>query len=750
MSEPCKRAKRGFSSRSLRRKAWDELDDGIVSQTGATDAGWGDDSSSEEETPTIKNVSLDFNFAEDGVLDAHVSVSCSVDRDSELGADSVQNDGEVDDIEWFDALDYGNFFDCEICVGCKCTDCGSCIHDEGGACVHCDRCVCDSDFYDIDEEDGHEADSGSEDDYVEPVDVNMAILNDFVELVINQKLNHQQISALLVYFRKWKFGLFPKCAKTLLKTPSNISFREVKPGYYWHRGVQKDLERFVLETNCEEVHITFGIDGLPLAKSSGSCFWPILCYFNDSSSVVVVGVYYGTAKPDDSNDFMKDFFDELKVLCQSGVNHDGRVVPVYLSCVICDAPAKSFLLYCKGHNAYQGCTRCVQRGKMIGRRMTYPSDSAPLRTDESFANQEQRDFHTGRTKLLDIQSFGPVSSVVLDYQHLVLLGTMRKVMYLWLAGPLKVRLSARLIENISNDLVSLAAWTPCEFGRRPRSLKYLKRFKATEYRLILLYIGALVFKTFLRHELYQHFLVLHTAMYILAHPKLSQSYSGYARDLLKFWVARFKKLYGYEYVSHNVHGLIHIADDVERRGNLDRFSAFKFENFLQTFKRMIRKGEKPLEQFVRRFTEAENVDALRSKPNLKQDQSKPQFSRSHSDGPLKHDAIGPQYSMCKLPTGVTINTHSDANNCCTLVDNSVIVVKNFAYSTQFGCMAVIGKKFQKWENLYEYPCESSLLGIKYVHRLGRHLEMWPVSSIGSKCFRMPHKDGFVVVPLLHS
>ncbi|CAI6365764.1 unnamed protein product [Macrosiphum euphorbiae] len=40
-----------------------------------------------------------------------------------------------------------------------------------------------------------------------------------------------------------------------------------------------------------------------------------------------------------------------------------------------------------------------------------------------------------------------------------------------------------------------------------------------------------------------------------------------------------------EYVTYNVHGLIHIPNFVKIHGPLDKFSAFKFENFLQIIKK---------------------------------------------------------------------------------------------------------------------------------------------------------------------
>lgn len=79
-------------------------------------------------------------------------------------------------------------------------------------------------------------------------------------------------------------------------------------------------------------------------------------------------------------------------------------------------------------------------------------------------------------------------------------------------------------------------------------------------------------------------------------------------------------MYG-ENVSHNVHNLIHICDDVEYYGLLDTFRAFPFTNHMQYFKKFVRIGAKPLEQIVKRISEQEiatqfNLNELGSFPKL--------------------------------------------------------------------------------------------------------------------------------------
>lgn len=56
-------------------------------------------------------------------------------------------------------------------------------------------------------------------------------------------------------------------------------------------------------------------------------------------------------------------------------------------------------------------------------------------------------------------------------------------------------------------------------------------------------------------------------------------------------------------ISHNVHIILHLADDVKKYGPLNNFSAFPFESFMQPLKKKIKSGVKPLQQLIRRYAE---------------------------------------------------------------------------------------------------------------------------------------------------
>lgn len=92
-----------------------------------------------------------------------------------------------------------------------------------------------------------------------------------------------------------------------------------------------------------------------------------------------------------------------------------------------------------------------------------------LKTDEGFLSNDYEEVDTGnKTILKSIPNFGCISSVPLDYMHLILLGVMKKLIRLWLTGPLPTRLTTSNIKKISKKLSTLRYSNPSEFLRKPK------------------------------------------------------------------------------------------------------------------------------------------------------------------------------------------------------------------------------------------------------------------------------------------
>ncbi|XP_067208335.1 uncharacterized protein [Linepithema humile] len=477
--------------------------------------------------------------------------------------------------------------------------------------------------------------------------------------------------------------------------------------------------------------------------------WPILCSDSESRDVHMIGVYYGEGKPDNSNSFLEMYTDEAVNLVTNGIEYNGIQYEVRIHALICDVPAKAFILNVKYHSGYNSCTKCDIVGTRIEGVTCFPSErSTNLRTDDSFKNfmySGKGNYQVDETILNRIPFLGLVSNVPLDYMHMVCLGVMRKLLLLWLHGPLGIKLSVNQSNIISDALIEFRKSVPSDFARLPRSLKFLKLWKAIEFRQFLLYTGPVVLKDVLREDTYANFLTLHVAITILVSPIYSQNsqYVDYAEQLLNHVVASFEIIYGRRCVSHNVHNLTHLAQDVRKYGALDNFSAFRFENYILCIKSMIRKSEKPLQQISRRLIEYQNALQTRSSNNGST------LQKIHIDGPITNDTqIDTQYKILHKDK-LFFNCNNNGRDNCLMLSNGILVeALNFAMSgdTTF----VIGKRLISTDDLFYEPCTFSTFSIHIVKK-NNDVKAWKCDAITAKLCRIPYNDNtFCIFPVCHT
>lgn len=156
-------------------------------------------------------------------------------------------------------------------------------------------------------------------------------------------------------------------------------------------------------------------------------------------------------------------------------------------------------------------------------------------------------------------------------------------------------------------------------------------------------------------------------------------------------------------VSHNLHYLLHICDDVEKFGTLQEFSAFPFKNYLQSILKMIRKNNKELQQIVCRFSKRNYC----MNSNIRVRRNKSQFLNSHFNGPLINYHNCNQFG--KVVFKQFILKINEPDNCCSLKNGNVIVIRNFVINNKG--FFIIGNKYKTLTDFYTMPCESSKLGI---------------------------------------
>ena len=65
-------------------------------------------------------------------------------------------------------------------------------------------------------------------------------------------------------------------------------------------------------------------------------------------------------------------------------------------------------------------------------------------------------------------------------------------------------------------------------------------------------------------------------------------------------------------------------------------------------------------------------------------------------------------------------------------------------------MSVVYQRFCNRCNFFEYPVQSHFLGIYKVWNLGSEFRIGSIENITTKNVILPYKEGFVVIPALHT
>lgn len=563
-------------------------------------------------------------------------------------------------------------------------------------------------------------------------------------------LSHNAFNELLNVLHTYSdFEGIPKDCRTLLKFDKSLKnkIEILPPGQYYHFGLKQGIietlkrEKCTVQDNMEDnmLKVSVNIDGLPLTKSSSSQFWPILAFIENFrlSDPFPIGVYHGSAKPDSANEFLNALINEFKELKKTGLDIDSSHFTVEISSILCDAPAKSFVLNVKSHNSYSGCTKCNVVGEYTQHRMAYLNSEATLRCHEEFINMSDDEYHKGPTVLTEL-NIDLVDNVPLDYMHLVCLGVTKRLLTFWVSGRQGIRLFKEDIISINNRLEQLRTCSVKEFVRLPRSLKELDRWKATEFRQFLLYYGPEVLKNYLKEPMWSHFLSLHISIRILASADLSgqSHFLMYADKLLQYFVNKFGEIYGREYVGHNVHNLLHLVKDVRRFGPLDSFSCFRFENYMSQIKKTLKTSNHPLEQYINRHYEHITHCSLQHK----KDNS---FSLVNTIGFKKVDLEN--VTLFKELKGPNFHFSIAQPNCFAfLKSNLAIQFLNFFNKQDkifFEC-----KVFKPLKSFYKIPCDSLKINSGLVVGFTESVCTYMVDDILCKSIKI----GDLLLPLLHS
>lgn len=185
-------------------------------------------------------------------------------------------------------------------------------------------------------------------------------------------------------------------------------------------------------------------------------------------------------------------------------------------------------------NGYFSCDKCTKEGEFRD-RMVFLSESAPLRTDDSLKNRTNEEHHIGISPFESLP-INMIKQFPLDSLHVVYLGVMKTLLISWSNNSRRPRFNSQAIKKLSDLIIIAAQWVPKDFNRKSRGLQELCRWKATEFRLFLLYLGPIILQHFLPKKYLMHFNSLNCAMRILCDPRDCYKNNAYAKELLIYFV----------------------------------------------------------------------------------------------------------------------------------------------------------------------------------------------------------------------
>lgn len=540
-----------------------------------------------------------------------------------------------------------------------------------------------------------------------------SIANKLGNWMISSHISQENMKNLLALLKSYIPDL-PKDPRTLIKIDISQSYQIAEGCEYVFLGIRRNLEAIaeagVLDINYR---IYVNIDGLPLFRSSLNGFWPILGKTLHSNPFLIA-VTYGKNKPPVS--FLDDTINELNTLINDPFVCNGKV---YNLCpkniiIICDSPAKSFVRQTKSHGGFFPCDVCTIEGSHDGTRMCYKELNSRKRQHSLFHSEDSayKEHKVGDSPFLRIEGLDFTTQFPRDPMHLLYLGIMKKLINIWVkdrsASNKKAKLSGLQLRNLSDKLDLMQGFIPTIFSRRPRPLKELDRWKASEFRQFLLYTGPILLKDLVNGEVYQHFLLLHCAIRILCATSDANA-TKTADSLLQQFVVDSIPLYGEKFSVFNVHNLLHLSTDCNRFGHLETFSAFPFENFLFKLKNCVHNAKAPIKQIQRFANKLSPLPAVKEK------------------NPYK------------------INYKPRIQNSIYSSNGKPIKVKQI--SVIDGLLVARGQLFELQNDLFNDPIASSTIGLG-VFRLSDQEHNFTVDDSDIKFISVPFKQNYVIVQLL--
>lgn len=357
---------------------------------------------------------------------------------------------------------------------------------------------------------------------------------------------------------------------------------------------------------------TINADGAQVHNSQKNSVWPVQLYSNflppnlrfKSENIIVTTLYYGREKPEIakllyhlSNEINQLATEKISFYRSTNIYH---CKPVIINCSA-DLPARSMLSGLKLFNGAYSCILCLHPGLSItdhfnSKYIRYVNvhPTPPLRTHQSIIKAIEKLSLSRSSKIKSVDGFMTMPPMLLfnefdlsksfavDYMHNVLLGIMKLLLDMWFGShrlckqsPYFKPMTLSQRQKLDERILDLKPYE--RISRKPTSILDRAFYKATEYKMLLLFYLPVALEGLLDKKQLEHFKLLSASIYILLQHVISTEELHAAHEMLIKFCDDFETIYGPEAVTMNVHLLRHHKDNVLNHGPLWATSMFGFE-----------------------------------------------------------------------------------------------------------------------------------------------------------------------------
>lgn len=319
-------------------------------------------------------------------------------------------------------------------------------------------------------------------------------------------------------------------------------------------------------------------------------------------NVIISGIIPGPKEPKlTMNSFIAPLVQELDDAFKGWViptNHSVLktvCIRLCIGCIVSDVPATRKICGFLGHTARLGCNKCLKEFP-VSSFAEKPNFSGYNRSDWEVRTKTDHKMKcqqllkaTTKTELesletqygirysilVDLPLFDPITFVVVDPMHNLLLGTAKHVISTWTKRNILTQQNLESIQN-KTELLSF----PYDIGRIPTKIgSSFSGFTADQWRTWTTVISPIVLKGILPSEHLRCWLLFVNACRLMITRIISLDSVSKADDYLVLFCKTFQTLYGDMACTPNMHLHMHLKECFLNFGPAHGFWSFPFERY---------------------------------------------------------------------------------------------------------------------------------------------------------------------------